>query len=155
MQDTNPTPVAVITGGARGIGEAAARKFAANGHAVAILDVNRGRGEALARELASPRVRFYECDVADAGIVAEVAARTQSELGPARVLATSAALIPNSESVLDMDLAAHDLMWRVNYQGTVLGFKGASQHRLLERRIVGHSGPLPAFSIRGSCEVAH
>jgi putative transposase len=40
-------------------------------------------------------------------------------------------------------------------QGSQLGFKGSSQHRLLERRIVGHSGPLPAFSIRGSCEVFH
>ena len=38
-------------------------------------------------------------------------------------------------------------------RGSQLGFKGSSQHRLLERRIVGHSGPLPAFSIRGSCEV--
>lgn len=111
-------PVAVVTGGARGIGEAAARKFAASGHAVAILDVARERGEALARELGGA-ARFYPCDVADAAGVDELAARCARELGPATVLVTSAALIPNTESVMDMDLAAHDRMWRVNYHGTV------------------------------------
>ncbi len=40
-------------------------------------------------------------------------------------------------------------------RGSQLGFKGWSQHRLLERRIVGHSGPLPAFSIRESCAAFH
>ena len=41
-------PLAVVTGGARGIGAAAVRKFAAAGHCAAILDVNQDRGEALA-----------------------------------------------------------------------------------------------------------
>lgn len=116
-----PAGVAVVTGGARGIGEAAVRKFAAAGVAVAALDVNRERGEALARELQGQgaRVNFYPCDVADAQAVEALAARTQQDLGSASVLVTSAALIPNTESVMDMDLAAHDRMWRVNYHGTV------------------------------------
>lgn len=122
MTDSTQAPaVAVVTGGARGIGEAAVRKFAATGHAVAALDVNRERGEALARELqaAGARVQFYPCDVADAEAVEAIAARVRQEMGPASVLVTSAALIPNTESVMDMDLAAHDRMWRVNYHGTV------------------------------------
>lgn len=114
-------PVAVVTGGARGIGAAAVRKFATTGHAVAALDVNQERGEALARELQATgaRVQFHACDVADDQAVEDVAERIRSELGPAAVLITSAALIPNTESVLDMDLAAHDRMWRVNYHGTL------------------------------------
>jgi NAD(P)-dependent dehydrogenase (short-subunit alcohol dehydrogenase family) len=115
--------VAVITGGARGIGEAAVRRFAAAGHPVAILDVNRAKGEALAAELSGAegraRVRFHACDVADADSVSEVAASVERELGKARILVTSAALIPNTESVMDMDLNAHDRMWRVNYHGTL------------------------------------
>jgi NAD(P)-dependent dehydrogenase (short-subunit alcohol dehydrogenase family) len=113
--------VAVITGGARGIGEAAARKFAAAGLAVAVLDVNREKGAALAAELGGEgqRVRYYDCDVTEESIVAAVASRIESELGRASILLTSAALIPNTESVMDMDLAAHDRMWRVNYHGTV------------------------------------
>lgn len=116
--DTDPG-VAIVTGGARGIGAAAVRRFAQAGLAVAILDVDGARGEALAREFASPRVRFYACDVGDAAVVDAVAARTHAELGAASVLVTSAALIPNTESVMDMDLDAHDRLWRVNYHGTV------------------------------------
>lgn len=121
-QNPNPSSrVAVITGGARGIGEAAARKFAADGLAVAILDVNREKGMALAAELGgeSKRVHYYDCDVTDESVVAEVASRIESELGRASILLTSAALIPNTESIMDMHLAAHDRMWRVNYHGTV------------------------------------
>lgn len=119
MQNTDKSQVAIVTGGARGIGEAAVRKFAAAGCAVAILDVNHEKGEALARELAGARARYYPCDVADAAAVDAVAARTQQDLGAASVLVTSAALIPNTDSVMEMDLAAHDRMWRVNYHGTV------------------------------------
>lgn len=117
MQDSKQPGVAVVTGGARGVGAGAARKFAALGHAVAIVDVDADRGEALARELG--RARFYACDVSDAAAVESVAARTQEELGAAAVLVSCAALIPNTDSIMDMDLAAHDRMWRVNYHGTV------------------------------------
>ena len=113
--------VTVVTGGARGIGEAAVRHFAAAGHAVAILDVNRDLGFALASELggADRGVRFHECDVANEAEVASVADRVEQELGRASVLVTSAALIPNSESIMDMDMEAHNRMWRVNYHGTL------------------------------------
>jgi NAD(P)-dependent dehydrogenase (short-subunit alcohol dehydrogenase family) len=116
-----PRQVAVVTGGARGIGAAAVRHFAAAGHAAAILDVDRAQGEALAAALVGQGsvARFYECDVADAEAVSAIADRVEADLGRANVLVTSAALIPNSESILDMDLVAHDRMWRVNYHGTV------------------------------------
>lgn len=124
-QSQDPTAtvkrLAVVTGGARGIGEAVVRKFAGAGYAVAILDVNRAQGEALAADLGGldRSARFYECDVADADIVSAVADHVERDLGRASVLVTSAALIPNSESIMDMDLAAHDRMWRVNYHGTL------------------------------------
>jgi len=113
---------AVVTGGARGIGEAAARRFAAEGRAVAVLDVNRAQGKALAEALnaaGGAPARFYDCDVADADVVEAVAQRVERDLGRAGVLVTSAALIPNTESLMEMDLAAHDRMWRVNYHGTL------------------------------------
>ena len=118
MQDQR---VAVVTGGARGIGAATVRRFAADGYAVALLDVNTALGESLAAErvAAGERVVFRRCDVADAQEVESVAATLEAELGAPSVLVTSAALIPNTESILDMDLVAHDRMWRVNYHGTV------------------------------------
>ncbi len=127
MNETSSDPsgsgrgVVVITGGARGIGEAAARRFAGAGHPVAILDVNVVPGRALASALSEggAQVHFHECDVADPHAVSAVADKVARELGRASVLVTSAALIPNTESIMDMDLEAHDRMWRVNYHGTL------------------------------------
>lgn len=114
-------PLAVVTGGARGVGAAAARKFTALGHAVAIVDVDAERGPALATELRhqGAAARFEACDVSDAAAVDELAARLQAEWGPAAVLVTAAALIPDTDALMTMDLAMHDRMWRVNYHGTL------------------------------------
>jgi NAD(P)-dependent dehydrogenase (short-subunit alcohol dehydrogenase family) len=109
---------AVVTGGASGIGAATARRFATAGLRVAVLDVNREAGAALAKELGGGAT-FHPCDVADAANVEAVVAAVEGEGPPVAVLFTSAGLIANPETVLDMDLAAHDRVWRVNYLGTV------------------------------------
>lgn len=109
---------AVVTGGASGIGAATARRFAAAGLRVAVLDVNRDAGQALANELGGGAT-FHVCDVADAAMVDSIADAVEREGPPVGVLFTSAGLIANPETVLDMDMEAHDRVWRVNYHGTV------------------------------------
>jgi NAD(P)-dependent dehydrogenase (short-subunit alcohol dehydrogenase family) len=113
--------VAIITGGASGIGEASARRFASDGYDIAIVDMNTASGEEVAKSLAASGVtaRFYRCDVADAAAVDAIAASVEKDLGGADILVTCAGLIPNTEGIMDMDLDAHDRMWRVNYYGTV------------------------------------
>jgi NAD(P)-dependent dehydrogenase (short-subunit alcohol dehydrogenase family) len=123
--------VAVITGGSSGIGEAAARRLAADGYAIAILDVNRAGGEAVAKSLGE---RFYTCDVADAKAVEGVAAQVEKDLGPADILVTSAGLIPNSEAIMDMDLEAHARMWRVNYDGTLHACRSFARGMIARKR---------------------
>jgi NAD(P)-dependent dehydrogenase (short-subunit alcohol dehydrogenase family) len=123
--------VAVITGGSSGIGEATARRLAKDGCAIAIVDVNRAAGEAVAGSLSG---RFYACDVSDAGAVDAAAARVEKDLGPAAVLVTSAGLIPNAESIMDMDMAAHDRMWAVNYNGTVHSCRAFARQMIAQKR---------------------
>ena len=70
--------VAMVTGGASGIGAATVRRFVAEGAAVVIADIQDEAGERLAAELGE-RAAFRHCNVADeqavAGAVAEVVDR--------------------------------------------------------------------------------
>lgn len=123
--------VAVITGGSSGIGEASARRFAADGCAVAIVDVNKAGGEAVSKSVSG---RFYACDVADAKAVDAVAAQIEKDLGPVDILVSSAGLIPNSEAIMDMDLEAHARMWRVNYDGTLHACRSFARGMIAKKR---------------------
>ena len=110
----------LVTGGASGIGEASARRLARDGYAIAILDFNAERAEAVTAELRdSVDARSYACDVSDTGALHDVATRIEADFGPVEVLVTSAGLLENSSTVMDMDTAAHDRLWEVNYHGTL------------------------------------
>jgi NAD(P)-dependent dehydrogenase (short-subunit alcohol dehydrogenase family) len=154
---TKSNGVAVITGGASGIGEATAQRFAADGYDIAILDMNVAAGEAVAKSLASAtcKAKFYKCDVAEADEVDRVAAAVAKDLGPAAILASCAGLIPNTEGIMDMDMKAHDRMWRVNYHGTVHACRSFGRQMIpLKRGSIVTIGsinsvaplPLPAYN---------
>ena len=61
--------VAVVSGGASGLGEAVVRMIVGNGGKAAILDLNEDRGTALVREL-GPAAVFHRVDVTDEDAVA-------------------------------------------------------------------------------------
>lgn len=113
--------VAVVTGGGSGLGEAAAKRLAAEKYDVAIIDIDEAGGQRVVRELEAEghKAKFIRCDVSDAAAVETAAAAVESDLGTVEVLVCSAAMQPNPECVLDMDMVAHEKMWKVNYFGTI------------------------------------
>lgn len=80
---------AIVTGGASGIGEAVVRRFAAEGAAVVVADVQEDAGRALEAEL-GPAVVFHRTDVTQAADVAAVVAFADGRLGGLDVVVNNA-----------------------------------------------------------------
>jgi 3-oxoacyl-[acyl-carrier protein] reductase len=80
--------VAIITGGAGGLGLAIAQRLARNGVRVAIWDIDPQRAEAAAKTL--PDARSYAVDVTDAAAVEQATAQVVSDFGHLDILVTSA-----------------------------------------------------------------
>lgn len=80
--------VALVTGGASGIGKATARRIASEGAAVAISDIQTEAGEALAEELraAGHRAIFIQHDVTSESGWADAIERVTAEFGGLHVL---------------------------------------------------------------------
>ena len=69
---------AIVTGAASGLGEATARHFAASGARVTLLDLDKERGEAVARDIGGT---FVETDVTDETSVARAVAQATEAMG--------------------------------------------------------------------------
>ncbi len=108
--------IAVVTGGASGMGRLTALRLAARGVKVAILDMNE---EALASTAAeSDNLTAYRCDVSDLKQVREVIEQVEASIGPIDQLTHCAAIMP-SGSLIDMPADLITKMMSINYNGTV------------------------------------
>lgn len=113
--------VAIVTGGARGMGGATSRLFVAEGAKVAIADVLREEGSALAAEL-GPAARYYHHDVSKAESWADLVGQVEADLGPPEVLINNAGVII-FQSLLDMPESEFDRVLGINLKGAFLGIK--------------------------------
>ncbi|MBP1807047.1 SDR family NAD(P)-dependent oxidoreductase [Rubellimicrobium aerolatum] len=109
--------VAVVTGGAQGIGLAVARRMVASGATVALWDRDEVLAQGAARDL-GPAARAYGLDVTDGEGVIAAAARTRADLGPIAILVTSAGIAGSNAKVVDTDPAEWDRILDVNLTGT-------------------------------------
>ncbi|ANS62607.1 putative 3-oxoacyl-ACP reductase [Streptomyces lincolnensis] len=112
-------PVALVTGGSRGIGRAVVRKLAEDGHDVSFC--YRSRSEAArevereAKELGA-QVLTREADVTDPEAVRGLVQATEEQLGPIDVLVTSAGITRDKPLVTMTDEDWHSVL-RVNLDG--------------------------------------
>jgi 3-oxoacyl-[acyl-carrier protein] reductase len=134
--------VAVVTGAARGIGAATARRLAKDGNAVAILDLDEAAcveaAEAIAAE--GGRAIGVGCDVASAEQVEAAVARVASELGAPTILVNNAGIIRDN-LLFKMTEGDWDSVMAVHLKGAFLMTKACQAHMTAEKygRIVNLS----------------
>lgn len=107
--------IVVVTGGARGIGEAMVRRFAAEGAAgIAVSDIDQDAAAALAADIARPNLRTMtvRTDVTSEGSLLELIDSTEQQLGPIDLFCSNAG--GAADSGIDVPDAQWDRLWRIN-----------------------------------------
>ena len=122
--------VAIITGGARGMGGATSRLFAAEGAKVVIADVLDKEGAALAQELKDSAI-FQHHDVTDEASWSSVVAKAIATFGKVDILVNNAGILL-FKTLLDTSKADYERVLGVNLMGAFLGIKAVAPH-MIER----------------------
>jgi len=109
--------VAIVTGGAQGIGRAITERFAASGATVEIWDLDGDLAASAAREIGD-RVHARAVDVTDAQAVAEAAKAAESAHGAPKILVTSAGIAGPNAKTWEYSLDAWERVMQINLDGT-------------------------------------
>ena len=117
--------VAVITGGASGIGEASVRLFVAEGANVVIADMQRDRGEALAKELGDAAM-FISCEVRQEDQVKATVDAAVAKWGRLDCMFNNAGLGGALGRLEDIPVEEFDMTFDVLVKGVFLGMKHAA-----------------------------
>jgi rhamnose utilization protein RhaD (predicted bifunctional aldolase and dehydrogenase)/NAD(P)-dependent dehydrogenase (short-subunit alcohol dehydrogenase family) len=127
--------IAVIIGGASGIGRATARRFAEEGAHVTVLDLDLGRAQSVADEInaATPeRALALAANATDPAAIEHAFRETTVHFGGVDVLFYSPGILPELHLVSQMPDAEVQEQLRVHYQGAVAASRAASQVMLAQ-----------------------
>jgi NAD(P)-dependent dehydrogenase (short-subunit alcohol dehydrogenase family) len=117
--------IAIITGGASGIGESAVRKFVAAGASVVIADLQEQKGKALASSLGAKTI-FHKTDVTSEADMHELVQTAVKHFGRLDIFYNNAGFGCGSKPIAETPIEEFDLQVGVILRGTFLGMKHAA-----------------------------
>lgn len=111
--------VALVTGGAAGMGKATSLRLAREGHAVGIIDVDLAGAQAVAEAITASggKALAVKADIGVRADIEQAVAQVRSALGPITILVNNAA-VENFCNLGDLDDATWDRLMAVNLRGT-------------------------------------
>ncbi|MRG60040.1 SDR family oxidoreductase [Agromyces sp. CFH 90414] len=150
------TRTAIVTGGARGIGAATARRLAADGHAVAVVDLLEEHAAETVASITDEggRALAIGADVSDADVVAAAVARVADELGAPTILVNNAGILRDN-LLFKMSDGDWDAVMQVHLRGAFLMTRAVQAHQVEAKwgRIVNLSST-SALGNRGQANYA-
>ncbi|KAK4257164.1 hypothetical protein QN277_006787 [Acacia crassicarpa] len=130
--------VAIVTGGASGIGEATARVFANEGaRMVVIADIQDELGNQVAVSIGTDRCSFVHCDVANEDQVKHLVESTVNIYGHLDIMFSNAGVASSSkQTIIDLNFSGMDSLFEVNVRGMAACVKHAAR-AMVEKRVRG------------------
>ncbi|KAL1987421.1 hypothetical protein VTN96DRAFT_3803 [Rasamsonia emersonii] len=123
--------VAIITGGAQGMGKATAAVFVKAGAKVVIADIKEEQGQQVAAELSKlGEIHFVKADISKSADVQNLVAQTVAKYGQLDVAVNNAALTPDKTPVTDFDEDYWRKLVDINLTGTALCCKYEMQQMI-------------------------
>ncbi|KAJ8767157.1 hypothetical protein K2173_013630 [Erythroxylum novogranatense] len=120
--------VALITGGASGIGECTAKVFGHHGAKVVIADVQDELGHAVVDKLGSSNSSYVHCDVADEDQIKNAIDKAMATYGKLDIMFNNAGIAgPNKARIIDNDKSDFERVLSINVTGVFLGIKHAAR----------------------------
>ena len=145
--------VAVITGGASGIGEATVRRFCEEGARVVIADIQEDRGKALAEELGDV-ARFARVDVTEEDQVAAAVADAVDNFGRLDVMFNNAGIVGALGSLLETPAdrwrKTIDILLNGVFIGLEIEFNNTENPREINIWMVAETAFIILFSVEWS-----